>query len=260
MDYTIKQTTLEEIKPLVNKYLKTLSGVSDDFWEDHILKAAFYEINIGEKSIGYFSIYNSDKITQFFILDDYIYLAQPIFKKVLENYSVKTAFVATSDQLFLSLCMDFHKQIEMQAYFFDGSCTNDVREPEFERACISSIHADELGTVKSLSGDFFDFVAEEDLMNKQTRLYKLCSKGVTLGFGIIEANRLLTVYWAVGMITLEPYRQRGVGRSIQIHLADICRENGFIPISGCWYHNENSKKTIESAGRYSKTRLLNVIF
>jgi hypothetical protein len=30
--------------------------------------------------------------------------------------------------------------------------------------------------------------------------------------------------------------------------------------SGCWYYNHNSRKTIESAGRYSRTRLLNVTF
>jgi len=62
------------------------------------------------------------------------------------------------------------------------------------------------------------------------------------------------------MITLEAKRQNGAGRSILIHLADICKENGFIPISGCYYYNHLSKKTIESAGKYSKTRLLNVSF
>ena len=33
-----------------------------------------------------------------------------------------------------------------------------------------------------------------------------------------------------------------------------------ISISGCWYYNRLSKKTITSAGRYSKTRLLNISF
>jgi hypothetical protein len=260
MHYEIMQSTLAEIKPLVNQYLKTLNGVSDDFWEGHILKAAFYEIRVGGSPVGYFAIYGNERITQFFILDEYLYLAQPVFKKALHDYAVKTAFVSTSDQLFLSLCMDFHKRIEMQAYFFFDSQNSDVRKPEFDRICISSVSADELGEVKSLTGDFFDFVTEADMNLKQTMLYKLCDHGEVLGFGIIEPNRLLTAYWAVGMITLEPYRRKGVGRSIQIHLANICRENGFIPISGCWYQNNNSKKTIESAGRYSKTRLLNVIF
>jgi hypothetical protein len=71
-------------------------------------------------------------------------------------------------------------------------------------------------------------------------------------------------FWEAHILGAEFYkiknRCKGVGRSIQMHLADITRENGYIPISGCWYYNHNSKKTIESAGRYSKTRLLNVTF
>lgn len=260
MDYKIKQTTFAEIEPLVNKYLKTLNNVSDNFWEEHILKATPYEVLTDEDPTGYFAIYNHEKITQFFILDEYMYLAQSIFKHIIDDYSIKTAFVSTSDQLFLSLCMDLHKSVQIQAYFFDGSKRYNVREPEFDRACITSVAADELKSVKNLTGEFFDFITEDDVNNKQALLYKLCSNGKVFGFGIIEPNKMLTDYWAVGMITLEPYRQKGVGRSIQIHLGNICRENGFIPISGCWYQNHNSKKTIESAGQYSKTRLLNVIF
>lgn len=62
------------------------------------------------------------------------------------------------------------------------------------------------------------------------------------------------------MITIEEKRRKGVGRSIQLHLGDICIERGGIPISGCWYFNHLSKKTITSAGRYTKTRLLNISF
>ncbi|MDR3645050.1 MAG: hypothetical protein P4M02_08255 [Clostridia bacterium] len=257
---TIKQTTFAQVKPLVSQYLKTLNGVSEDFWESHILESAFYQIIADEKAVGYFAIHAQNKITQFYMQDKYLCLAQPVFKKILDDYAIKTAFVATSDPLFLPLCLDFHKSVEMQAYFFDGSIQNSVREPEFNRKCIRPVEAGELEAVKILTGDFFDSLTENDLKSGQTMLYRLVSEGETLGFGITVPNRLLTGYWSVGMITLEPYRQKGVGRSIQMHLADICRENGVIPISGCWYYNHNSKRTIESAGRYSKTRLLNVIF
>jgi uncharacterized membrane-anchored protein YitT (DUF2179 family) len=35
---------------------------------------------------------------------------------------------------------------------------------------------------------------------------------------------------------------------------------GYTAVSGCWYYNHNSKKTMESAGGYSKTRLLKFYF
>jgi hypothetical protein len=168
--------------------------------------------------------------------------------------------VATCDQLFLSLCLDFHKKIEMQAYFFDGTVMGDVRPAEYGREFLLEVKPEELPEVKANTGDFFDFVSAAWMESGEIKLYQLRVHDEVLGYGIIVPNTMLTKYWANGMITLVKNRQKGVGRSIQLHLGDICRENGYIPISGCWYYNHLSKKTIESAGRYTKTRLLNVLF
>ena len=113
----IKSNT-QEINPLLNEYLNTLIGVVDDFWEEHILTASIYLICEDDKSIGCFAIYKNEKVTMFYICPAYIRMAQDIFKKILSDFNARTAFVATCDRLFLNLCMDFHKKIEMQAYFF----------------------------------------------------------------------------------------------------------------------------------------------
>lgn len=260
MDYTYCKVQYSAIEPFFQQYKKTLSGVCDDFWENHILGADLYLIEMGGHTAGYFAVYQQTKLTQFFLSDKYLSLAQPVFKKILTEYSIQTAFVATCDELFLSLCLDFHRSVELQAYFFDGSVPHEVRPPEFGRSCLLPIFPGELAEVKKATGDFFDNVTQDDLLLKRTMLYRLNENGETLGYGIVVPGILLPQYASVGMITLEPYRRRGVGRSIQLHLADLCRESGLVPISGCWYRNENSKRTIESAGRYSKTRLLNVSF
>lgn len=231
MNYTISKTDYDCTLSLFRKYQTTLNGVCDEFWEAHILGA-----------------------------DEYLNLAQAIFQRILEEYSIQTAFVATCDELFLSLCLDFHKSVEMQAYFFDGSVPRPVTPPEFGKACLCPVSSGELSEVKKVSGDFFDEVSEDDLLQKRTILYRLSENGETLGFGIVVPGGLLTQYASIGMITLEAHRRRGVGRSILLHLADLCRENGFLPIAGCWYGNRNSKRTLESAGLNSKTRLLNVFF
>lgn len=59
--------------------------------------------------------------------------------------------------------------------------------------------------------------------------------------------------------TMDNHRRKGVGRSIQMHLAEFCRKKGLIPISGCCYYNHLSKKTMESAGCYSQTRYLDIL-
>lgn len=260
MNYTICKTDYDGVMQLFREYQKTLSGVCDEFWETHILRSDFYTITIEGDPAGYFAVYEKTKLTQFFLSDEYLNLAQAVFERLLAEYSIQTAFVATCDELFLSLCMDCHKKIEMQAYFFDGSVPWDVRLPEFGRACLLPVSPEELTEVKAVSDDFFEEVSEDDLLRKRTMLYRLSKGSETLGFGILVPGILLTQYASIGMITLEPYRRRGVGRSILLHLADLCRENGLLPIAGCWYGNRNSKRTLESAGFSSKTRLLNVSF
>lgn len=260
MNYNIVKVTMSDIKPLLEQYLKTVNGVTDDFWEEHVMKAEFYQILNEEKAIGYFAIFHKEKVTQFYLQEQYLYLAQSVFKEILDNYSIKTAYVSTGDQLLLSLCLDFQKKIELQAYFFDGTVRGEVRAAEYGRKSFSEMKPEEFEEVKENTGYFFETVTREQVETGEVRLYKLCEKNEILGYGIIVPNVLRPQYWGIGMITLENNRRKGVGRSIQLHLADICRENGFIPVSGCWYYNHLSKKTIESAGRYTKTRLLNVIF
>lgn len=260
MNYTITKTTFTELKPMVEEYLKTLNGVTEDYWEEHIMKAQFYKITLEQKEIGYIAIHNNEKITQFYLKDQYVYLAQQIFQQLIEEGKIKTAYVATCDQLFLSLCLDFQKQIELQAYFFDGTEQNEVRPAEYPRECLIKIDPEELEKVLIKSDGLFEPTTREQLETEEVMIYKLVVDQEELGYGNIVPNKLQTKYWACGMFTAENMRKHGIGRSIQLHLADICRENGYIPISGCWYYNHLSKKTIESAGRYSRTRLLNVIF
>jgi hypothetical protein len=254
------KTGFDGIGPLLRQYAESLSGGTDDFWEAHILGAAPYVIRIGGRTAGFFTLWEKKKLTSFYLGADFLPLAQPVFRRILAEYGVRTAFAATCDEALLSLCLDFHSRIEPQAYFFDGTVPHAVRPPEYSRECIHPVAPQELPAVKGLTGDFFDFLSERDLTDGRAALYRLEERGELLGFGIIVPNRLAARYHACGMITLANRRRKGAGRSIQIHLGDICRENGAVPVSGCWYQNLPSKKTIESAGRYSKTRLLNIFF
>lgn len=260
MDFDILNTTLNEQMPIFREYLNTLTCVVDDYWEEHVMKADFYQIMKDQKIIGCFAVYQKEKLTMFYLRPEYYSQSQPVFQKILRDYDIKTAYVTTGDQLFLSLCLDFHSKIELQAYFFDGTDQREVRTAEYSRSCLQPVEPTELSEVLERTGDFFQPINQAQMETKEILLYKLIDQGEVLGYGIIVPDKLATKYWACGMITLEEKRRNGVGRSIQLHLGEICRENGFIPISGCWYFNHLSKKTIESAGRFTKTRLLNVIF
>lgn len=259
-DIVFISSSIEKCQPFLEQYLNSLTGVVDDFWEEHIINAQFYAIVQNGIPIGCFAVYRTHKLTLFTIGTDRLHLAQPVMKRILDEFRIETAFVVTCDELFLSLCLDYHQKIEPQAYFFEGTTRAGVRMPEYGRECILPVSGAELEEVQLRTGDFFDFVTEADLNSGRTFLYKLETGGEILGYGILAPNRLKKEYWDCGMIALEAHRRKGVGRSLQYHLAELCRERGGIPVSGCWYYNHLSKKTIESAGRSTKTRLLNVIF
>lgn len=258
MDHNFTQTSLKDLEPLFDGYLGTLNGVTDGFWESHVLHSEFYQIEADGTSIGYYAVYCENEqrmLTQFYVKEAFIPIAQPIFREVLEKHQIKAAYAPTCDELFLSLCLDHHKKIELQAYFFGSDAQRSVRGPEYERICFSSVPESEYDDMNERTNRFF-----EDPVSNGGMIYKLCSGGVVLGYGQIIPCELRAEFWDIGMIVLEQHRQKGAGRSLIMHLADICRENGHIPVAGCWYYNHNSKRTLESGGMYTKTRLLHVMF
>lgn len=254
--FRYKGSSLNENKKFFDEYLNSLSGRYDNFLEEHILKSDTYTIYMEKIPIGYFSIFENEMLTQFFVTTQYFKYAQPSFGDVLQKYKVKTAFVPTCDETFLSLCLDKHCKVNLQAYFFEES-KQPVRPAEFSREFFHVAVIDDLEEIKQITGDFTDNHEERI---KAGELFVLREKGEFLGLGIIEDNKIMKKCQATGMYTNEKHRQRGVGRSIILHLKDICQERGITALPGCWYYNDNSKRTLESCGYISKTRLLKVDF
>lgn len=246
----------QDILNTIRKYTTHLTGICDDFWEDKLLYSKLYDIVCGDATIGYFAILDDEKMTMFHVEIPYMRMAQQIFKSAIEKYNIKTAFVTTCDETFLSLCLDLHTKIELQACFFDWMTCDSITPPKYGFECIQEVSLNDVDEINKITDNFFK--GTESIPS--TKIYKLTHDNVILGFGLLFQNPVVSEYYACGMVTLEQYRNQGVGRSMQIHLANICYTMGVKPISGCWYYNHNSKKTIESAGRFSKTRLLNVHF
>jgi len=95
-----------------------LSSPFDSFLERHIVSSEFYVILDNLIEIGYFAIHKGKLLTQFFIQPSYLRFSQDLFTQVIENHDIKSLFVPTCDELFLSLALDGDFQITKQAYFF----------------------------------------------------------------------------------------------------------------------------------------------
>lgn len=270
---TYKKSNVKELLPRYIEYAKKLRLV-DTFWEDYIVDADIYEIMHNDKSIGFFSVYEPEKLLTSFHIDcegemEYIKASQTIFSAILDKFGVSSAFVVTNDEPLLSLCLDFQRTfdttqvtesyppaVEMQAYFFDYNADADIREPEFDKAMLRIADSSDLDELKQL--DFFDNL---DLNDPTDVKYVLRDdNGELLGAGHIQTMVFAPWWGACGMVVAEKHRQRGVGRSIIMHLKDIVLTKGLIPIAGCWYHNYKSRHTLESSGFTSKTRFLRIHF
>jgi GNAT superfamily N-acetyltransferase len=250
------ESSLNENTEYFEKYKNSLSSRYDDFLEDHILDSKIYSIHINDVHLGYFGVHKNNMLTQFVMPISEVRNAQSIFKDILKVFEIKNAFVPTCDELFLSLCLDNYKKINLQAYLFEDS-GKVVRPAEYDRELLYPATQKDLPEILSITGDFID-LHEERI--KKGQLYVLREKGEFLGMGIIVDNKIMKNCKGTGMFTNEKHRQKGVGRSIILHLKDICHTVGVTPIPGCWYYNHNSKRTLESAGYITKTRLLNIEF
>lgn len=253
MNYNFVKCEFLEINELVNSYTKSLSSPIESFLEDHILKSEHFCIVLDDVRIGYFSINNSKLLTQFFIEQKYRNLGQEMLFKIKRMQNLQFAFVPTCDEFFLSHAIDSYKSVDTQAFFFQDSKKAIDNKNFIESISLRLAKKNDIEDIKSNSGDFFD---KFDKRIEKEEIYIASKDGQDVGYGIMENSNILDNHTSMGMFVVEKHRKQGVGRNILILLKNEAYKKHLIPIAGCWYYNHNSKKTLESAGMYSNTRLL----
>ena len=232
----------------------------DTFWENQIVLGRSHRIWCGEEPAGCLSLRReapdgADMLTAFYLRSPHRARAGEIFAAVLREFPVRGAYVVSSDELFLALCADVQKQLELQAFFFDHGET-----PAAPPACPAQWlrPATEADRAELEQTSFYYRVAVGDPEDQQFVLRN--GSGAFLGTGHIARMRLARQWGCVGMYTAPEARQHGVGRSIILLLTEIAVRQGLVPIAGCWCKNAASRATLESCGFYTQTRYLKFIF
>lgn len=244
------------VNKLLNTYVNKITSPVDSFLEDHILNSKFYIIVFDNKEVGYFSVYNEKLLTLLHIEDKFLKLGQDLVKDIIEKFEIEKAFVPTCDELMLSLIIDNEVSIEKQAYFFVDN--KDIKnEVVYKNGVFRKAKLSDIDNIINISGNFFDKI-DERIKNDEIFIFE--EDNILLGIGVIEKGKILKKYASIGMFVNEKYRRKGIGKSILIYLKKEVYGLGLIPIAGCWYYNRVSKKTLESAGMITKTRLLNITF
>jgi len=254
--YTFTKTDITK-NTLFNDFINSVTGKNDDFWEGHIVDSQKYNVMLSGQIIGLCGICNYENLTFFYIQPAFLRHAQPAFNTMLDVLKPQYSFAPTNDEQLISLCMDKQARIEMQAYFWrHGGIA--VRPAEYSRDLLSLAVPSDKADIMEMEDDEDEEEVDERIA--QGKYYVMREKGIFLGQGNFHRHTILHDAVSIGMAVHPNFRRKGVGRSIIMHLADICLKNGLTPYCGCWYYNHNSKATLESAGFVSQTRLLKIWF
>ncbi|MCB9149210.1 MAG: hypothetical protein H6641_10670 [Caldilineaceae bacterium] len=253
-DIRFFQADFESNSAFIAKYKKQISIPYDDFLEDFIIESALYSIEIESQKCGFFGI-NNKRLTILYIDDIYFSKGVRIFEKIKETYALKDAFIPTTDIAALSIVLENHKDIKIQALHFSDTARS-VRPAEFGKDYFRLAKMADLDEIRGFAEDFLDNY--EDVIGKK-ELYVLEKENEILGIGIVVRNKIMDNCVSIGVLTKASMRKLGVGRSIILHLKRIAFELGLTPVAGCWYYNAESRVTLESAGYITKSKLLRVI-
>lgn len=245
----------------VRNYLEKNNITIDSFWEDHVLASNHYQFVCDDEPVGFFAIHNQSMITLFHVNEYHADQGQLLFAKIKQFEQVTNAFVATGDEFFMSHCLDSFARIEKQAYFsiYTDKPLKSAYEHDLTLREAKSVEDTELF---ALTTDFFNDGSVERVLegDEYFKIYLVEEHGQLVGFGVVEYSRIVPTIGSIGMYVLEDKRQQGYAACILKNLQHVVEGKGRRVHSGCWYYNHNSKKSMESAGAYSKTRLIRFYF
>lgn len=260
-----KQTTWEDMPVLKREYMETLASVLDAFWDGNVYQSNPYVLmEEGGQVAGFYAIgtdWAGHKIlTAYYMRKRYLRYAQRRLERIISEHSLYGALVPSCDEEMVSLCMEKMKEwnttFDMQAYNFCYSKDVEVRKAEFGPETIRKVPATEyLEANKKTEGQW-----EENLGEEGFELYKLIWENEVYGYAGVVRHKLDPSCVDIGNYVIQEHRRKGVGRSLLIHMTNRVLERENIPTVGCWYYNHNSKRTIESSGYVSKTRIFYVKF
>lgn len=258
MDIKLIECEWEDISNAVENHFVDNNITVDSYWEDHVMNSNHYKIIYEEKLIGFFAIFNSSFLTLFNMNPEYAKYAQSVFARIKKYEQVTSAFVSTCDEFLLSHAVDDFVKLEKQAYF---SIYTEKDIEDKKTLLLEPVDGNTDESIFKLAHDYFDEDIEKIKKGLDYyKLYKVKHENVLIGFGVVEYGRVIKKMASVGMYVVEEHRQKGYGGNILKTLQSLVEGEGYIARSGCWYYNHNSKKSMEAAGAYSKTRLLKFFF
>lgn len=252
---SFQKTTIEQKTAEYQAYAASLRLI-DTYWEDNICSGTICEIRAEGEAVGCFSLLpEQGMLSSFFLREESRFLLRPVFRRILEEFQPKGAYIVSNDEPFFAACSDHMRRLVPHAFFFDHA-PGIQKPPAFPAELLRP--AEEADLPELIETGFYHPVVLHDPENQ---IFVLRDReGSFLGTGHIARMRLARQWGCVGMYTAPEHRQKGVGRSIILPLIEETKRQGLIPIAGCCFDNLASRHTLQSCGMFSQTRYFNLFF
>jgi hypothetical protein len=247
----IIEKSYEQNKKDILLNIASYSDPIDSYYEDHIIDSKHYEIHMGNKKCGYFSVFQNELLTQFSLYESFLINAQEIFREILSKSQVKEIYLSTSDKLLLLMALDEQKRTIVQDLIFQEGSEIDSGTRFF----IKKSENKDIPYIKKTDEGFFRNL-EKNIENGE--LFIGFDGNKIVSYGIIENSKMFDDLASIGMFVLKNERGKGYGACTISELIVRCRNANIRPIAGCFAKNKYSVNALKKAGMISKTRLLKV--
>ena len=214
---SVKRITADsDIRELKEMYIQSLNGLLESSIEEFIeYDADTFLIEYGDEIIGYYCIDKKGTIQQFYITDDYIKIGTEVLHFLIKEKYGYSALVTTRDRYFLSICLELHKELSVNAYLFEDAKEVAVELPSFKNLDFRLADLEDMDLIKEVCGDFYDYLhyTLEDSIKKR-EIFVLYSNKTLLGTGSVVTKKCNPPYAEIGMCVNESYRSNNIGTYI----------------------------------------------
>jgi len=257
-----KVTNVDELTILKNDWLDSLTSPQDGMWEFFRNSAMNWGIICEDEMIGYASVGEGNQLLQFYISPKYFLQGEVIFKEFINKMKIKTGIVGTNNLGYLSIALNFVKELNVHSYLFRNNYEVHIEEKEgilkeckdedIERIvnfCHYSMGAPKEWLVGYIGG-----------LIEKGEIFFLEIDDKIIGTCEVRKSTSAPEFADIGMVVSPDYRRKGYGTYLLNKAKTIALEWEKTPICSCEKDNVGSIKSINNCGFVSMYQLLSIAF
>ncbi len=253
---------IETLYPLKQAWLQSLHNAQDGMWETFRDQAEHWAIKDGQILVGYACIDNDHQLIQFYLSPSYHSNGAAIFQDFIQTAAIETGIVGTNNPIYLSLALNFVKNIRVHTYLFRDSAPVSIPEKE------GILHLAQLADLDKIVEFYVHSIgAPKPWLNNYVgnriqdgELFYFENHNTIIGTCEVRKSPTNPIVADIGMAIAPEFRKQGYGTYL-LHQAKLIAQGlGKEPICSCEKENLGSFKSISNSGFISLSQLLEIEF